>query len=298
MGKIRETFRLIADEMVATATAPPDEPEPAPPEEEAPIADMPFIEIGPRREMQASADVLACPGPPRRAAVAAPPRGVGVAFRTLPAGARRSRFAPELVAYHAPNQPASAQYAALLTTIAEAAAGRGGHPDNVYLFSGVRAGAGTTTVVLNLAITAARAGKSVLVTDANLRRPAVAGRVGLESHPGLTEVLNGDAALASAVRPTGLDNLSVLASGAPAALWADPASLRELLAELSRMADLVMIDGPAWDGRGAAAGLAPGSGAVFLVVPDREADEPQATGLLAALPAKGVPLAGCILTEA
>ncbi|MFO0841005.1 MAG: hypothetical protein U0797_01220 [Gemmataceae bacterium] len=71
-----------------------------------------------------------------------------------------------------------------------------------------------------------------------------------------------------------------------------------LFEDLSGSADLVMIDGPPWDGRGAAAGLAAVSGAVFLAVPAREADSPPATELVEALPAKGVPLAGCVLTEA
>lgn len=296
MGKIRETFRLIAEEMAAAPVVSLAEPD-LPPPDEFPGEDMSFIEIGPRRQIEASPDVLACPAPARRYAPA-PAATRGVAFRTLPAVAKRSRFAAELVAYHAPGQPASAQYAELLATITEAASGRGGQAENVYLFSGARPGAGTTTVLLNLAITAARKGLRVVVVDANLRRPAVAGRVGLEGHPGLTEVLNGDVILANAIRPTAQENLSVLASGSPAALWTDAGSLRELFAELAGLADLVLIDGPAWDGRGAAGRLASASGAVFLVVPSREADAPQASELVSSLPTKGVPLAGCIVTEA
>ncbi|MFO0841004.1 MAG: hypothetical protein U0797_01215 [Gemmataceae bacterium] len=186
--KIRETFRLIADEVAVAAPpefAEPDLPAPEPVEEE-----RSFIEIGPRRQIEASPDVLACPAPKRAVA----PVARGVAFRNLPGAAglaRRSRFAAELVAFHAPDQPAASQYGALLEAILESARGRGAGRENVYLFSGTRRGSGTTTVLLNLAITAAR-------QEAGHRRrcgpsPGRRRRRRTGAHPRLTDVLNGDA---------------------------------------------------------------------------------------------------------
>ncbi len=309
MGKIRETFRLVADDYAPTPT-----PVLTPTEKSfagGGTEEMPFIEIGPRREINGSPDVLACPISPKKlAATPADPgpdapvmtsEGKGVAFRTLPVSPRlpekrRLWFAPELIAFHSPNAPTSRQYADLLATIVEAARAPG-DVRNLYLFTGVRPQVGTTTVLLNLAITAARKETRVIVVDANLRSPAIAERVGLEPHPGLTEILNGDATTQEALRATAQPNLHILATGAPAALWADSSSLRELFHELCGLADLVFIDAPAWDGRGAASGLASISEVVFLVVPSREADSPPATELVTKLPAKGVPLAGCILTE-
>lgn len=297
MAKIRETFRLIVEERVARAAAPLGEP--APGEE---TLEMPFIEIGPRRQVEASPGVLDRPGPTASPCPAAPPpRGQGVTFRSLPpaphAGESAARrFASELVAYHAPQDRASLQYAELLQTLHAAATARGGAEARLLLFTAVRPGVGATTVLLNLAITAARRQQRVIVVDANLRRAAVASRLGLESSPGLTEVLAGDIALAGAIRATAQEGLLVLASGAPAALWADPESLRGLLAALAGQYDLVLIDGPCWDSRSGAASLAVGCDAVFLVVPTAEADTPPASELVHSLRAQRVPLAGCVLT--
>src|SRR5262249_41555905 len=55
-----------------------------------------------------------------------------------PAGPpRRPRFAAELLAYHAPGQPASAQYAELLSAVLGAARGRAGPEGKVLLFTAV-----------------------------------------------------------------------------------------------------------------------------------------------------------------
>jgi Mrp family chromosome partitioning ATPase len=300
MGKIRETFRLVAEERIAAPAEAVLGPEPPETDHDAVAQEMPYIEIGPRREVDGSPDVMACPATLKRPL----PQPHNVLFRTLPAlprlaeVPRRARFAPELVAYHAPGQPASAQYADLLATLVEAARGRSGNPANVYLFTAIRSGIGATTVLLNLAITAARKDTRVLVVDANFRRPAIADRVGLEIAPGLIEVLTGAVPLPSAIRPTAQENLFILSSGAPAAVWADRDSLGELFGLLARQADLVLVDGPAWEGRGAASGLAVTSGAAFLVVPGSEADAAAVSELVATLPGQGIPLAGCILTAA
>jgi tyrosine-protein kinase Etk/Wzc len=305
MGKIRETFRLVVEERMAPPGAPVQDARPSPPTDEGPI-EIPFIEIGPRRHIETSPGLLDLPRP---AAPVAPPapspaRPHGVLFRALPPAphaaetARRPRLAAELVAYHAPGQPASAQYAELLSAVLDAAHGRCGPDGRLVQFTAVRPGVGATTVLLNLAITAARQGRRVIVVDANLRRSAVAERLGMERCPGLTEVLAGDIALAGALRATAQEGLLVLSAGAPAALWADPESLRGLLAALTGQSDLVLIDGPCWDSRSGAASLAAVCEAVFLVVPSAEADTPPARELVHSLPAQGVPLAGCILTAA
>jgi Mrp family chromosome partitioning ATPase len=287
MGKIRDTFRLVRD---GRNQAPASAAEaPALPEDEGPV-EVPFIEVGPRRQVEASPDVLACPGP----ASAALPRPHHVLFRGLPQ-AKVSPLPPELVAYHSPNEAASAEYAQLLATALVSAEARVDGP-KVLLFTGTRARARTTAVVLNLAITAARQGQRVVVIDANLRRPALAARLGLEAAPGLTEVLQGAVALREALRPTAQDGLRVLAAGAPQALWLEGDELRALLREAADGADLVFVDGPSWEGRSGAAACAQASDVTFLVVPGAEADVPPASELTQALPGRGVKLAGCVLT--
>src|SRR5262245_56034766 len=98
--------------------------------------EVPFIEVGPRKSMEASPSVLACapvappqpPSPePPPVSRDEPPLGVptprSVHFRALPGRvASRSRLAPELVAYHAPDQPAARQYREVLDAVLNAAA--------------------------------------------------------------------------------------------------------------------------------------------------------------------------------
>src|SRR5437588_769138 len=82
--------------------------------------------------------------------------------------------------------PAGKLYRDLLAAVLGAAPAR---PAVALLFTAATAGAGATTVVLNLAVTAARQGRRVVVVDVNVRRPAVAARLALCDRPGLAEVL-------------------------------------------------------------------------------------------------------------
>src|SRR5947209_6015332 len=83
--------------------------------------DVPFIEVGPRRQIvDGSPDVLAARGPAGPAAPpapAAPPRH-GVSLRPL-REAKKSALAAELVAFHDPEGDGAGEYAELLTALIE-----------------------------------------------------------------------------------------------------------------------------------------------------------------------------------
>src|SRR5690606_37631096 len=66
-----------------------------------------------------------------------------------------------------------------------------------------RAAEGKSTTVSNLAISLARAGRRVLVVDADLRRPGLSGYLGVEGAVGLTDVLIGRASLVDVMQPWG-----------------------------------------------------------------------------------------------
>jgi Mrp family chromosome partitioning ATPase len=312
MGRVLDALRQ--------AEAPHDEPEsrPQPAAVPAPApglaegaegeTEIPFIEVGPRKSLEASPCVLACtpsallaaraaetpaPAPARPAA----PTPGTVAFRALgrPAGPCRSRIAAEVVAFHAPEQAPGAQYRDLLAAVT--AAGPGPRPA-ALLFTPARADAEATAVVLNLAVTAARQGRRrVLAVDGNLRRPGVAWRLGLPEAPGLREVLGGAVTLDEAVQETEQPNLLALTAGAPAG-GVGPRfvaeTMRSLLRQLRQRFDLVLVDAPRWDGRTDAALLA-ACDAVYLVLPEKDAESPAVDELLQALPALGARLAGCVL---
>ncbi|HYN10659.1 MAG TPA: polysaccharide biosynthesis tyrosine autokinase [Vicinamibacterales bacterium] len=106
---------------------------------------------------------------------------------------------------------------------------------------------GKTLVSSSLAITLAQAGQKTLVIDADMRRPRMHEALGRPQEPGLSNVLVGDAKLSDASRATSVPNLTLLAAGHippnPAELLGSKKYV-ELLAQLGRMYDWVVIDAP------------------------------------------------------
>jgi non-specific protein-tyrosine kinase len=215
-----------------------------------------------------------------------------VTFRPL--AERRPRFPAELVAYHAPGQAASAPYRELLTALLATAPAGIAQP--ALLFTAAAPGLGSTTALLNVAITAAQQGRRVVVVDANLRAPAIAERLGLDGAPGLREALAGAVALDRAVQPTELAGLQALTAGAPAGPAPLTAAIGALLRQLRERADLVLVDGPPWDGRADVVVLGAACDAAYLVAQEAEADGPRVKELLRAVAEQGARLAGCVLT--
>jgi capsular exopolysaccharide synthesis family protein len=106
---------------------------------------------------------------------------------------------------------------------------------------------GKTVVSSSLAITLAQAGQRTIVVDADMRRPRMHEALGRSQEPGLSNVLVGEATLADAARATSVPNLTVLAAGHippnPVELLCSPRYV-ELIAELKRRYDWVVIDAP------------------------------------------------------
>jgi len=104
---------------------------------------------------------------------------------------------------------------------------------------------GKSTVTVNLSLALAETGARVLLVDADLRRPSVAGMLGLEGAAGLTTVLLGDATVADVVQEWGTTGMHVLTAGVvppnPTELLGSPA-MRRLLAGLGADYDFVLLD--------------------------------------------------------
>ena len=108
---------------------------------------------------------------------------------------------------------------------------------------------GKTTTAINLAGALAQAHDArVLLVDADLRRPALATRLGLSNRPGLADaILDGNLTLEAVVQVRTPLNLSVLPAGRPpSAPYEVLKSLRvgELLAEARRQYDYIVLDTP------------------------------------------------------
>ncbi|MFZ3417157.1 polysaccharide biosynthesis tyrosine autokinase [Arthrobacter sp. 3Tela_A] len=106
---------------------------------------------------------------------------------------------------------------------------------------------GKTTTAINLAIAMAQSGQSVVLIDADLRRPRVDQYLGLERSAGLTTALAGQAEVDSLLQPWGADQLFVLTTGQlppnPSELLGSLA-MKRLLEHLEGAFDVVVIDAP------------------------------------------------------
>jgi hypothetical protein len=203
MGRTLEALRRTdkptrPEEMLEPAGSPPPPADHAAEGEMMDSDEVPFIEVGGRgRALEASPSVLVdCPPMISAESLLADrkmrfdpvtPRaplfadGASRGFIFQPAAPTAAppmnRVAPEITAFHEPAHPLSEQYRTLLARIEEGIVGNAPH---ILLFTAVTPGAGTTTMLLNLAVTSCGNGnRRVLVVDANLSRPAVARRLGV-----------------------------------------------------------------------------------------------------------------------
>jgi non-specific protein-tyrosine kinase len=121
------------------------------------------------------------------------------------------------------------------------------HPLRSVVFTSSLPGEGKSTTTCNLAITLTQAGLRVCLVEGDLRRPRVADYMGVEGAVGLTSVLLGRTSLDDALQPWGDGALLVLASGPlppnPSELLGSQ-GMQDLLRELERRVDIVLIDAP------------------------------------------------------
>ena len=131
-------------------------------------------------------------------------------------------------------------------------------------------GSGTTTAVTNFADAAAGAGISVIVVDANFRRPALASEYDLDDDsPGLGDVLNEQSNASDVVQSTGNPLIRVVSAGRPAnRLYRrfNDRSFGSFLASLRGTCDLILVDTAPAIAAGDAYVLANHTDAVALVV--------------------------------
>ncbi len=110
-----------------------------------------------------------------------------------------------------------------------------------------RSGMGRSTLTANLAILFAQANYSVVLIDANFRRPVLHRIFDTDNHTGLSTALCGQSS-ANIVKPTMLKNLGLITAGPipphPVELLGS-VSMIELLDTLKRRVELVLIDTPA-----------------------------------------------------
>lgn len=124
-------------------------------------------------------------------------------------------------------------------------------PDSVVqtiLLTSPEAGAGKSTVALNLAITTAQAGRRTVVVEADLRRPVLGKILGINPQYGILDLVQGEPEDLSLQHfATDIDDLYVITARKPMASPLDvlgSKQMRDLIQRLQTVFDVVILDTP------------------------------------------------------
>ena len=157
---------------------------------------------------------------------------------------RKASAIQELVTEHGTYSALGEAYRNLRTALLLS---RAGAPPKVTLVTSALAGEGKTVTAVNTAAMLAQLGASVLLIDADMRRPRCHRVLDLDNNLGLTEVLTGVRDLHDLIRPTAVANLFILSSGSvpPNAteLVGSP-KMHQVVTQLQQIYDYIVIDSP------------------------------------------------------
>lgn len=178
--------------------------------------------------------------------------------------------------------------------------GLGGERRPSMVMTSAMPGEGKTQTVINLGRVLAQAGESVLLVDADLRRPQMASRMSLDGEFGLTDVLTGRGALQDMVIDVVPGSLAVLPAGTvppnPSELLGSEA-MSHLLATVERQYDHVLFDSPPLLPVTDAVVLAGQTAGVIMVVRSGRMKRPEFESAVGLLGTASVSLLGVVLND-
>ena len=158
------------------------------------------------------------------------------------AGARTAADRSQIV-HHDPFGPAAESYRTLQTAL------QYGLPagTKTILVTSPTSGDGKSTLISNLAIALAQAGRRVLVVDADFRAPMQHRLFTVKDRAGLTTLLGGNVEVEQALQRTEIERVSLLPCGPvptnPAEVLNNPA-FSEILTDLADRFDFILVDSP------------------------------------------------------
>lgn len=174
-----------------------------------------------------------------------------------------------------------------------------GKPPEVVLLTSATPSEGKTTVSVNLACVLAQRDVRVLLIDADLRRPTVHHRFGLNGKIGLTSVLTGTLSIEDAVQKLPeLPTLDILVAGPvppfPTELLSSPV-MKQLLEKCRGIYTHVVIDSPPLLSVTDGVVLARDADAVILIVRHGKSNKPALRRACDLLVRSGAPITGIAL---
>lgn len=221
---------------------------------------------------------------------------VGTVTRSREAGVRG--YGEALLAYHDPNDYRTEQFRALRTNLHVLDP----EPAIIGITSAV-AGEGTGITAANLAVSfAEESEKPILVVDADLRHPELDDIFGFDRDTvGLVEMLEGSADHDRVIQDSGIRGVSYVASGRSAGnpgglISASP--LSSALTEWRKRFERVIVIMPSVTGTNDAAHIGRDMEGVLMVVKLGVTPRKKTERAVDVLAASGVPLIGCVLTNA
>jgi succinoglycan biosynthesis transport protein ExoP len=163
------------------------------------------------------------------------------------AGQKKNGESPPLKLHVAenPRSPVSEAFRSLRTNLEFSGVDR---PLHILMVTSSGPGEGKSTIASNMAFILAQSGKRVILVDGDLRRPNVHRMLDIPNRIGLSDVLRGKRTIAEVLHPwNGSTQMSVITSGSlppnPSELLGSE-KMGNILAELSTMAEMVVIDTP------------------------------------------------------
>ena len=223
------------------------------------------------------------------------PKGSSLKGLTHPWTAAGHSFAQELIVAHHPLSIVSESYYTIRTMLLLAAPEK---PPQVILLTSALPGEGKTVTTMNLAITLARSGSTVVVIDADLRNGCCHTLLGSHNHRGLSQVLTGSLTLEEGLQVTPVAGLSFLSRGA---LVPNPVdflgsqNMRKVVQNLQERFDFVLLDSAPALVVSDAAVLAQLCDGVLLVLHGRKTTEETARRVVEHLDAVHAQILGVVL---
>lgn len=162
-------------------------------------------------------------------------------------------------------------------------------------------GEGKSTTAVNLAYVFAEKGSKVLLIDADLRIPSIAKKLGIQSTPGLADLLRGKGAQVSDLQTYLLDNWYVLPSGAippnPSELLGS-SRMENILKQLREIFDYIIIDLPPVNIVSDAISISSLISGMIVVIREEYTEKKELERCFRQLKLSNANILGCVMNEA